>query len=505
VRSIVRKIIVILGGYPDVGKGLLTATISYLLKINNYSVFPVKFDGYLNNNSEYMNPYEKPPEMKYANEEVFVLDDGFCGDADSGTYERFLDIHLGANHNITGGQLFEQMAKMGKSNSHGEILKIAHLRQICREKLLQLSSNYDFLVVEIGGTIGDEENSYFIETLRDLRDTDVEIVFSVIGPLLSLFPKQDSMISAETKMIRMAVCALNRIGIVPEFLFCRSFGTDELFAKNIKLLEHECNIMRENIFLIPQVKLSYELPAILESQGFLNILTEKIESSKKIISSGYLERFIGKVGEIRGNLNIFVIGETVSCDSFVSLNEAILHAGVHLKHLPELTWRTSKEVIDGSRSTIDGVIITENAGQISNLIMLISKFVSEGIPVLGISKGALPIAAFLTGKKGEMISKRTELFTGASTITLSNEKLVEEYGTQSISERYRCNFHFSKEIQELLAANKEIFGSTGDHPEIIGRISQNILATRAHPEYNSTPNKPNAIISLFVSQCIANQ
>ncbi|MEI6887590.1 MAG: hypothetical protein WCK31_05135, partial [bacterium] len=176
------NIIVITGAYPDIGKGIFTSSLAYLLQDLGIKVSPLKFDGYYNFSSGTMNPYHGDTSSKYSKEEVFVLADGYEGDADSGYYERFLHNQFKKESNITNGQLFSLLTNSEgySSKRPGQVLNHRFLRNILIERIAAEAKKVDTLFIEIGGTVGDKENEIIFEALRLIKDQKNAKIFTIL-------------------------------------------------------------------------------------------------------------------------------------------------------------------------------------------------------------------------------------------------------------------------------------------------------------------------------------
>lgn len=176
------NIVAIIGAYPDIGKGIFTASICYLLQEAGFSVAPMKFDGYMNYSSGTMNPYHGGSDFKYTEEEVFVLHDGYEGDADSGYYERFTHKIFGNKSNITNGRLFSIVREMENKDkkNYGEILNYRTVRNVLSDWILNETGKSEITVLELGGTIGDKEAEVMFDTLHLLQAQKKISLFTIM-------------------------------------------------------------------------------------------------------------------------------------------------------------------------------------------------------------------------------------------------------------------------------------------------------------------------------------
>ncbi|PIN82752.1 CTP synthase, partial [Candidatus Micrarchaeota archaeon CG11_big_fil_rev_8_21_14_0_20_47_5] len=251
-----RKFIVIVGSLMSgLGKGIVSASVGKILQSMGYSAVPIKFDGYLNVDCGTMNPFRHG--------EVFVLDDGTECDLDFGTYERFLNLNLNADNSLTGGKIFKRIIEKER---RGEFLGrdvqiVPHLTDEIKGHVRMVGEkwNADVVLIEVGGTVGDLENGYFLEAMRQLA-VEEDVLFIQLTYVMSISPGEQ-----KTKPTQHATRLLSSLGIQPKVIVCRE---DEPLDKDVKeKIALFCNVKADAIFDDPDLGSIYELPLLLEKQG----------------------------------------------------------------------------------------------------------------------------------------------------------------------------------------------------------------------------------------------
>ena len=276
------KFIVVTGGVlSGLGKGIVTSSIGKLLESRGYGVMPVKFDGYLNIDAGTMNPYRHG--------EVFVLDDGTECDMDLGNYERFLDITAVRANNPTGGKIFEKVLSKERRGEYlgVDVQFIPHVTGEIKEWVRGVGQDAkaDIVIIEVGGTVGDIENSYFIEAMRELHqeEGDENVVFCHV----TLVPKLKVVGEQKTKPTQQSIKHLLSMGVQPDFILCRcEEPLEDGPRKKISLF---CNVDEENVISDHDCDTIYEVPFIMEESDFGEKLLKRIERIMKNAPQDLLE------------------------------------------------------------------------------------------------------------------------------------------------------------------------------------------------------------------------
>lgn len=379
------------GVISGVGKGVATASIGKILKEYGFSVTAIKIDPYINYDAGTLRPTEHG--------EVWVTDDGGEIDQDLGNYERFLSMDLPRINNITTGQIYKEIIDRER---RGEFLGktvqfIPHVPDEIKRRIKQAGKGYDFVLVEIGGTIGDYENLPFLFATKSL---EVELgKENVVHILVSYLPVPTHVGEMKTKPTQQAIRMLNESGIFPDFVLCRA--TKPLDDVRKKKIEVYANISSENIISAPDIKTIYRIPLNFENEGLgkkilerFNLkpkrnpdwsvwkkLVEKIENPSKIIDIAMVGKYVD-------------IGDFSLADSYISINQALEHAGAGLDCCVKIDWIDSKKLEKNGEEikklrNYDGIIIPGGFGTsgVEGKIAAIKFARENGIPFLGLCFG----------------------------------------------------------------------------------------------------------------------
>ncbi|MEO0225957.1 MAG: CTP synthase (glutamine hydrolyzing), partial [candidate division WOR-3 bacterium] len=404
-----RWIIITGGVMSGLGKGTATASIGRLLR-DKFKIVPIKCDGYLNVDPGTMNPIEHG--------EVFVLDDGGEVDMDFGHYERFLNINCRFDWNLTSGKIFNSViANERKGDYLGKTIQIfPHLIDEIKSQFYKIAETEkaDIVLVEIGGTVGDIENSWFIEAARQLRKE--------VGPdniiyiHLTYIPFLHSVGEPKTKPAQRDVALLREKGIYPDILIGRS---RDLISKKIKeKLALFCDIDPDSIIAAKDIESIYEIPIMFERDGLLDVLNKKFHLEHKADLRHWV-RLVENIKNPKFQVEVAICGKyTELKDAYASIIEALIHAGAHLNTKVNLRWIETTEVETGIVSLkdalkkIDGMIIPGGFGirGAEGKIMMIKYARENNIPFLGLCFGLqLAVVEFARNKCGLKNANSTEI------------------------------------------------------------------------------------------------
>ncbi len=354
------KYIVVAGSIMSgLGKGIVTASLSKLLQARGYAVTPIKFDGYLNIDCGTMNPFRHG--------EVFVLDDGTEVDMDFGTYERFLNLSLSGENSITGGKLFQKIIEKERRGDYlgRDVQFVPHLTDEIKNwvKNVGKKSDSDVVLIEVGGTVGDLENSYFLEAMRQL-EIEERVLFIQLTYLPSLSEKEQ-----KTKPTQHATRLLQSMGIRPDMIICREqepLGDDA--KKKISLY---CNVREDCVFDDPVLKTIYELPLLLEKQNIYPRVAEKLalDEKKKANLKEWEERVSRIINPKNERLRIAVVGKyTAVKDAYISVREALVHSAAAIDHGLEIYWIEASDLektsdVSGELKDHHGILVPGGFGE----------------------------------------------------------------------------------------------------------------------------------------------
>ncbi len=526
------KFIIVTGGViSGLGKGVAAASIGALLSAR-MKVVPVKCDGYLNTDPGTMNPTEHG--------EVFVLDDGGECDMDFGHYERFLNVTAKKDWSLTMGRIFKMILEKERRGDYlGHTVQfIPHVTDLIKEQFYRIADQEkaDVLLIEIGGTVGDLENQFYIEAARqlshDVGRTNAMFVHLTYVPIPSGVNEQKS------KPTQMSVHDLNRLGIYPEIVIgrCEEYIKPHLKEK-IGLF---CNLPADHVISGVDVKHVYECPLVYDAEGIPEILAKRLN----IYAPPKLEQWSKLVESLKRNtvnprktLTVAICGKYMALeDSYASVVEAIRHSSAHLDLRADIRWVDTEKIENGSVSVetalkgVDAVIVPGGFGSrgIEGKIMVIQYVRENKIPFLGICygmqlsvvefarnvcgmKGAgtvemesatyhveKPVIAYLPGQEHIKDMGATMRLGGHDILIKEGSKAQEVYGSAVARERFRHRYEVNPEFVSQIEAGdpsgkiaqKLIFSGKASGEDIMQIMELTdhpyFMACQCHPELKSS-------------------
>ncbi len=511
------------------GKGVVCSSVAKLLQMSNQKVSCVKIDPYLNYDAGTMNPI--------AHGEVFVTEDGGECDMDMGNYERYLNQNIPKSHNITTAQIY---SKVIEKERRGEYLGacvqiIPHITDEIKDRIRNIakSEELDMLIVECGGTVGDIESLPFLEALRQIRVE--EGAQNVIFIHVTLAPSLDVVGEQKTKPTQHSVQELRRIGIMPDFLAVRC--SRPLMNKTKKKIALFTNVDVDGVLSCHDVESIFMIPQILYDQGLVNSIFKKFGKVGLVNASANWDNWNAIVNSLKKyeeNVDIAMVGKYVTlADSYVSVNQALAHAGAQIKKNVNIDWIDSESISDyDSLSKYNGILVPGGFGiRGSEGIIKTADFARQkNIPYLGICFG-FQLAAVSIGKnllgisdansteidpntKNPIIDLLPEqkdvsdmggsLRLGANEIKIKENSLAFDiYKAKMISKRHRHRYEFNKDYLDDFTKQGVIFSGESDNGrrmEILEIPSHKFfLGVQFHPEFNSRPGFPEPSFEAFVS------
>ncbi len=481
-------IIVVCGAYPDQGKGIVTGALSYVLASHSHSSLPFKYDGYLNVSSGEMNPLTKSDKIAYQNEEVFVLEDGFETDADSGVYERFTGKELGSWHMVSYGKLTldtitDRAVESGKIQNHLDVIKAAEAW------ISQALDRTDMPVIEVGGTVGDFEHYPLFSALKRVsRKSEVPYKVVLLAPYMVTVGDTDrsTMLSFRTKITRMALDHLEQTGLMADVIACNSpdgsFSRGDIahITTNYSYLEGKVINLRwrENI---------YE-----KTQDALEILRRIDPHWVNGCGKGRLEKYAESCMNPQGEIAVCIAGDTVSNDTYGSMIEGVKHSAYALGLRPRIEWVESKPA-----EGYDMYIATNSSGY-----QILKDSAPSSLLAVGEAFRAYVSSIGTTVEENDA----TKELQGVRTVYFSVPRMwLGSDEQKSTTTRFRHVRGF-REIDVSPSAVPS--GSTVDFARVAdGRIvgikvtSESALHTvvASHPEFDSKPGLPSEIILKHMS------
>lgn len=523
------KYIFVTGGVTSsLGKGIVSASLGLLLKSRGYKVTIQKLDPYINIDPGTLNPYEHG--------ECYVTEDGAETDLDLGHYERFLDSQTSQNNNVTTGRIYQSVIeKERKGDFLGKTVQvIPHItNEIKRRIKILAKKDFDIIITEIGGTVGDIESLPYIESVRQLKWELGENNSMVIH--LTLLPYLASSGELKTKPSQHSVRQLMESGIQADVLVCR---TEHNIPKEQRAkLAQFCNVPLENVIECKDLDTIYEVPIYLQKQHFDDVVLKELDlKSDKQADLKEWKNFLKKYQHPKRKVEIALVGKYVSLqDSYKSIAEAFIHAGANLETEVKIRWVYSGDVntdnLEQTFKGIDGMLIAPGFGDrgIEGKIQAAKYARENNIPLLGICLGMQimtiefarnvlgmtkansmefdtstqePVISLMEEQKN-VVDKGGTMRLGAWKCTLKpGSKLAEIYGTKNISERHRHRYEFNSDFQEDFEKNGLI--PTGFNPEtgLVETLELKnhpfYIGVQYHPEYKSTVATPHPLFKAFI-------
>ena len=386
------KFIVVAGGVMSgVGKGVTTASIARILSEYGYKVTSVKIDPYINYDAGTLRPTEHG--------EVWVTDDGGEIDQDLGTYERFLDMDIPKRNNITTGQIYKTIIdKERKGKYLGKTVQfIPHVPDEIKNRIKQAGNDYDIVIVEVGGTIGDYENIPYLFAMKSMeRDIGKDNVAYV---LITYLPIPSHIEEMKTKPTQQAIRLLGETGIFPDFIICRAKRALDKIRK--KKIEIYANIPSTHVISEPDIDTVYSIPLDLEKEQFgLKMLNELKLKPKKVPNFNEWKRLVDRIQNPKKNIKVAIVGKYIDigdynlADSYVSINQSLLHAGAALDIGVDINWVDAK-IFENSKDkanalkNFDGIIVPGGFGSsgVEGKIKAINFARLDNKPFLGLCYG----------------------------------------------------------------------------------------------------------------------
>lgn len=529
------KFIFISGGVvSSLGKGIAASSIGRILKNRGLKVTIQKLDPYINVDPGTMNPYQHG--------EVFVTEDGAETDLDLGHYERFIDVNLSKSNNVTSGMVYWSVISKERRGDYlgGTVQVIPHITNEIKERIRKAAAEDDFdvVIVEIGGTVGDIESLPFLEAVRQLRKELGR--GNAIHIHMTLVPFLGNTGELKTKPTQHSVKELRSIGIHPDIIICRSQSP---FPPELKeKIALFCDTDLEAVIGLYDVSSIYEVPLVLEKENLSEILLKYLQITGRTGDLSDWQKMVKKIQTLEKPVTIALAGKYVALsDAYISVVEAVKHAGIANSVKIDLRWVDTEKVDERNVSEIlkgvQGVVVPGGFGMrgVEGKINVI-KYVRENkIPYLGLClgmqcaviefarnvcgmKGAnttendphtkYPVIDLLPGQRG-LSDKGGTMRLGAYPCKISKKSLLAEaYGESLVYERHRHRYEFNNEFRfQLTAKGMKTSGISPDERlveviEVAGHPW--FVATQYHPEFKSRPNRAHPLFRDFVAAAIKN-
>ena len=523
------------GVTSSLGKGIISASLGKLLKSRGYSVTIQKLDPYINVDPGTMNPYEHG--------ECFVTNDGAETDLDLGHYERFLDNETSQANNVTTGRIYQTVInKERKGDYLGKTVQIIpHITDEIKKriKILGDTGNFDFVITEIGGTVGDIEALPYIESVRQLKwelDDNALFIHLTLVPFLSAAGE------LKTKPTQHSVKTLLESGIQPDILVCRT--EHPLNSKLKRKISRFCNVEKDAVIESMDASTIYEVPLLMQKEGLDKVVLRKLglEDNTDVKLDQWCN-FLEGLQNPKQNITIGLVGKYVELqDAYKSISEAIIHGGVKNNCKVKVNWIHSEDINDtnvGEKlSRLNGVLVAPGFGDrgMEGKISAIKYVRKNNIPFFGICLGMqsavieftrnvlgfeganstemnestlYPVIDLMEEQK-EVSEKGGTMRLGAYDCVISKEsKSYDCYKDTNIRERHRHRYEFNNKYKSDLEESGLI--ATGINPknnlvEIVEILSHPwFVGVQFHPEYKSTVANPHPLFVGFIKACIQNK
>ncbi len=527
------KYIFVSGGVvSSLGKGILSASLGAILESRGLKVTILKLDPYINLDPGTMSPFQHG--------EVFVTEDGSETDLDLGHYERFLDSKMSHKNNFTAGQVYEDVLKRERK---GEFLGttvqvIPHITDEIKKRIENGAKGNDVAIVEIGGTVGDIESQPFLEAIRQMK-LQLGSTRALLAHL-TLVPYLSSSGETKTKPTQHSVKSLLSHGLQADLLICRS--DQKLSKDDCSKIALFTNVEAECVFTLPDVDSIHSIPVMMHSQGLDKQITDKLKLKCGRAKLSQWKKVSSLEKERKGKTNIAMVGKyTELADAYKSVNEALVHAGIHNKTEVEIQYYDSEQFKEGIKNfKADGILIPGGFGNrgIEGMINMAKYARTKQIPYFGICLGMQiaviefarnvlkikadstefnkktpnPVIALITEWMDEdgLIHMRSEKSEKGGTMRLGSQvcnlkkgsKMAKLYKKAKISERHRHRYEFNNNYLSLYEkGGMKIIGKSENNSLVEAielRGHKWFIGCQFHPEFTSDPREGHPLFKGFV-------
>lgn len=523
------------GVVSSVGKGVTAGSIGRILKSRGISVSIQKLDPYINVDPGTMSPYQHG--------EVYVLEDGAETDLDLGHYERFIDENLTRASNVTTGQVYAEVIAKERRGDYlgGTIQVIPHItneikrsiRLVAKESGAKAVSTSKVVIVEVGGTVGDIEGLPFLEAIRQMRkDLGRENTLYIH---LTLLPYLSSTGELKTKPTQHSVRELRGIGIQPDAIVCRSdYPLGREAKEKIALF---CDVEQRAVIPLVTIESIYEVPLILEEAGLGDFIVERLGLSAAEPDLGDWRELVEEIKRPKQKIHIGMVGKYIELqDAYMSVREALYHAGVHSGCDVQINWINAEDLGKGrgldALGQVDGIVVPGGFGYrgIEGKIVAARYAREHQVPYLGLCLGlqvmVIELARHVLGSDEpnstefdaatehpviDLMPEQRDISDMGGTMRLGvypchlvpGTKAAAAYEQELVGERHRHRFEFNNAYRDLLTqAGLVLSGLSPD-----GRLVEIVeladhpwmVASQFHPEFKSRPNRPHPLFCAFLA------
>ncbi|MFC1897762.1 CTP synthase [Chloroflexota bacterium] len=523
------KYIFVTGGVvSSVGKGITVASMGTILKNRQITVSVQKLDPYLNVDPGTMSPYQHG--------EVFVTQDGAETDLDLGNYERFIDVNLTADSNVTSGQIYSTVIAKERRGDFlgGTIQVVPHVTTEIKQRFEKLAeeSQAEVIIIEVGGTVGDIEGQPFLEAIRQMRN-DVGRD-NVLYVHVTLLPYLNSTQELKTKPTQHSVNELRRIGIQPDVIICRSdYPIPEEVKSKISLF---CDVDREAVIPMPTVSTIYEVPLMLEEEGLGQLILDKLSLKAHQPDLCQWQDLVSRLKTPHETVNIALVGKYVELkDAYFSVREALRHAGLYHNRDINLFWVQSEDLETASSDALlhsaQGIIVPGGFGirGINGMVEAAKYARNNEIPYLGLCLGMhIMVIEFARYTLNSDKPNSTEFDASTSYPVidlLPEQKTIEEkggtmrlgnypcqlvdgsraataYGQSLVYERHRHRLEFNNQFRKQLQEAGMVYSGLSPDGKLVEvcELANHpwMVSCQFHPEFGSRPTRPHPLFRDFI-------
>ncbi len=523
------KYIFVTGGVvSSVGKGITTAALGRILKSRNVSVSIQKLDPYLNVDPGTMSPYQHG--------EVFVTSDGAETDLDLGHYERFIDEELTKLSSVTTGQIYQAVIAKERKGEFlgGTIQAVPHVTNEIKSRVRAIGreTGAQVVIVEVGGTVGDIEGQPFIEAIRQIRRE--ERPEDTLAIHVTWLPHVGATGELKTKPTQHSVRVLRSEGIQPDIIICRA--DHEVTADIRRKIALFCDVEERGVISLPTLDSIYEVPIALQDGGLGDYVIEMMRIDATARDLAPWRAMVEKLQRPTGTVHIAVVGKYVELhDAYLSIKEALIHAGIAHEVGVEIRWvhseRLEHEPVGSLLDGVDGILVCPGFGErgIEGKLEAARYARENRIPYLGVCLGMQimvieyarnvlgliganstefnqqaphPVISLLSEQMGVEDMGGTMRLGSYPCALVAGTKAAAAYGEPEVSERHRHRYEFNNKYREQLAAAGLIASGTSPDGSLV-EISEIVdhpfmLGSQFHPEFRSRPDRPQPLFREFV-------
>jgi CTP synthase len=531
-REVPRFVFCTGGVVSSVGKGVAAASIARILKNRGISVSIQKLDPYLNVDAGTMSPYQHG--------EVFVTEDGSETDLDLGHYERFIDQNLTSSSNVTTGQVYSAVIASERRGDYlgSTVQIIPHITDEIKRRVHQVAqeSGADVVIVEVGGTIGDIEGLPFIEALRQMR-SDIGRQNVLYGHV-TLLPRLAVTGELKTKPTQHSVKELRGMGIQPDFILLRA---DDFLADGIRAkVSLFCDVEESAVIPLVSADTMYEVPLTMEQAGLGDLVAERFGLPQSEADLADWRSVVERIKHPQRRIKVALVGKYVELvDAYMSVREALYHAGGHHNAGVDIRWVESELLQESPEQFLkglDGIVVPGGFGYrgIEGKIAAARYARENQVPYLGLCLGlqvmVIEFARSVAGLEGahstefdpqtphpviDLLPEQRQVFDKGGTMRLGSypcrlvpgTRAYRAYGREVVTERHRHRFELNDNYRRTLEAAGLTASGILDGGDLVEIVELNdhpwMVASQFHPEFKSRPNRPHPLFLGFLEAVMA--